>query len=60
MPGSCIEAEQESSGKGWEDCEKEDLSAVVFGNQPQKQEGLCVLEESSGASKQEERGYGII
>lgn len=60
MPGSYAGAEQESSGKGWEDYEREDLSAVVFGNQLQKQEGLCVLEESSGASKQEEGGYEII
>lgn len=60
MPESYVGAEQESSGKAWEDYEREDLSAVIFGNQTRKREGLCVQEESSGASKQEEGGSGII
>lgn len=43
-----------------EDYGGEDLLEVVFGSQPQKEEGLSVLEEGSGASKQEEGRYGII
>lgn len=60
MSGSYVGAGEGSSGKGWEDYEREDLSEVIFGNKPQKREGVCVVEESSGAPEQEQRGSGII
>lgn len=55
MPGSQAGPEQGSSGKGREGYGREDFPVVFLGTKPGR-----LLEGSSGASEQEEEGYGIV